>query len=656
MKKICILFLVMIAPFTVYSQRPGTSAEVAAADTAPAFVRTWSLVEDFTTMKDFQFDTMQTGFQIFHPVYRNSYSNAYLGNLGLQSKNNLYFNKEVQPGFLFMRPYISYLRTPESVMYYNITKPFTMLEYYTSASGEKEQREEIFHLLHTQNFNPFINLGIDLEMLSSGGPYLNQKGKVTNFTFFGSRTGKDYTVHTSFLYNGFNAQENGGLANDSVFMNTDQDPASYEVNLPEADSRIRGMNYQLTQRYRFGNLEEVVDTTSESGFRKLRSKTSKTGSIIHTLGFERAHRIYIDPSSGSNTDFYPVSYIDPVGTFDSSYYRNLSNTIQVMLDENPNREKDFGARAFLTHELVRYAHNTAPDSSFTASDTIVSLDRFYQYGNVQIGASILHTVGTGWSWVFAGEFYPFGYKSGDIILRGEITKMIQGKNGESRIQVSGKMSTEEPDHFLRHYESNHYQWHNDLRKVKDIRGALQFSNEALSFDARADLSLVSGYMYFNEQAVPSQHNPVISIIGFEVNKNFKLGPFHSKHQLNYNLNTNKDVVRIPDLSYYTSDYFAFYLVKNVLKLEMGFDLYYYTKYRGLAFSPSSGMFYAQEIRDIGNYPYLNLFLTAKLKRTRFYLRWDHVYAGQIDKNYFHVLNYPTAGKVFRFGLSWTFYD
>ena len=163
-------------------------------------------------------------------------------------------------------------------------------------------------------------------------------------------------------------------------------------------------------------------------------------------------------------------------------------------------------------------------------------------------------------------------------------------------------------------------------------------------------------MYFNEQAVPSQHNPVISIIGFDVNKNFKLGPFHSKHQLNYNLNTNKDVIRIPDLSYYTSDYFAFYLVKNVLSLEIVFDLYFYTKYRGLAFSPSSGMFYAQEIKDIGNYPYMNLFLTAKLNRTRFYLRWDHVYAGQIDKNYFHVLNYPTPGKILRFGLSWTFYD
>ena len=499
-------------------------------------------------------------------------------------------------------------------------------------------------------------MGLDLRLINSGGMYANQLSKLTNFTFFGSRTGKDYSVHSGFHFNGINAEQNGGLQSDSIFINSNDEPNTYDVNLEDVNSRIRGLNYNFTQRYRFGKTEEVVDTTSLTGVRKLRDKTSKTGSFIHTLNFERNYRHFTDATSGSNPGFYPAYFIDPVGTFDSTYYRNLSNTFQIMLDENPNREKDFGARAFIAHDWVRYAHNIRPDSSFSGNDTIVTKSRKYQYSNVHVGASALHTVGGGWSWVFAGKFYPLGYKAGDIVLRGEITRMFQGNKGESRIQISGSLSTGEPDHFLKHYESNHYQWHNDFRKVKDIRGALLISNEAISLSARADLSLVSGYVYFNEQALPAQHNPVISIIGFDVDKKFRLGPFHSDHRLVYHLNTNKNVVRIPDLSYYTSDYFSFDLVKNVLHIEIGFDLYYYTRYRGLAYAPSSGMFYAQEIREIGNYPYGNLFLTAKLKRTRFFLRWDHVYAGQIEKNYFHVLHYPIPGKVMRIGLSWTFYD
>jgi hypothetical protein len=658
MPKFLLLILVIFLPQVVLPQPRGESLSdrpVTEVDTTPAFIKTWRLVEDFTTMEDFTFDTAQNTFQIYNPLYRNSISNAYLGNLGLRGQNKLYFNDDPGTGFLFLQSYAPYLYTPEKNMYYNITKPFSMLEYYTSTGMQKEQKEEVFHGIHSQNVNPFINVGFDIKLVSSGGLYKNQQGKLSHFSLFGSRTGKDYTVHSGLHFNGLFAEENGGLQSDSIFMNSNTDEASYEVNLSDARSNTRSLNYQLTQRYRFGRMVEVEDTTSETGFREVRDKTSKTGSFIHTLKLERDYRLYTDDASGQVSGFYPDYFFNTSKTFDSTYFRNLSNTLQIMLDENPNRKNDFGARAFITHEWVRYAYNIR-DSVFTATDTTVILSRKHQYGNVSVGASALHTVGTGWSWVFAGQFYPLGYKAGDLILRGKITKMFQGKKGESRIQIAGKMSLLEPDHFLNHYESNHYRWHNDFRKVKDIRGSLLLTNETFSLSAKANLSLVSGYMYFNEQALPAQHNPVISIIGFDVDKKFTLGPFHSDHRLVYHLNTNKDVVRIPDLSYYTSDYFSFYLVKNVLSLEMGFDLYYYTKYRGLAFAPSSGMFYAQEIREIGNYPYLNLFLTAKLKRTRFYLRWDHAYAGMIDKNYFHVLHFPTAGRVMRLGLSWTFYD
>ena len=98
MIKIRISFILLMAiPCLIYSQElelTDTRAAQEAADTAPAFVKTWRLVEDFTTVQDFYFDTLQTNFQIFHPVYRNSISNAYLGNLGLQSRNNLYFNED----------------------------------------------------------------------------------------------------------------------------------------------------------------------------------------------------------------------------------------------------------------------------------------------------------------------------------------------------------------------------------------------------------------------------------------------------------------------------------------------------------------------------------------------------------------------------------
>ncbi len=656
MIRIRYLLTALIIPFFAYPQEtPEENGANEPSDTTHAFVKIWNLTEDFAVMRDKKIDTLKTQFQIYDPVFSHSIANDFLGNTGLQSQNKIYFNQEKQPEFFFMRPYIPYLYTPENNTYFNTTKPFTLLEYFSTA-GNKQKREDIFHAIHTQNLTPFLNLGFDIRLLSSAGLYSRQKAKVTNFNLFGSRTGHDYSFQTSFHVNNMSAEENGGIADDSIFYNENIDEKAYDIHLEDADSRIRSLMFHFTQRYRFGKEEQVADTTSETGFRRWRERTAKTGSLLHTIEYQRSYRLYRDDITGQNRDFYPAFFIDSMQTRDSTYFRSLRNTFQLMLDENPNRKNDFGARAFISHDWVRYAFNTAGDTVISDGDTSIMQHKYYQYHNVHLGASVLHTVGLGWDWVFAGRFFLLGYRAGDLILDGNITKKFQGRKGESRISILGKFSLQEADHFLNFYESNHFRWYNDLRKIKEIRGSLSVSNETIQLEAGAHLSLVTDLVYFTDSVTPAQHGGVVSLIGLDLHKHFSAGIFHSDHRMHYQLSSDNNVVRLPDLAYYTSNYISFTVVKNALTAQVGFDLYYYTRYRALAFAPSSGIFYNQDIRELGNYPYLNPFLTAKLKRTRFYLRYDHPYAGLIKKNYFHVLNYPMPGRVFRFGLSWTFYD
>jgi hypothetical protein len=145
-------------------------------------------------------------------------------------------------------------------------------------------------------------------------------------------------------------------------------------------------------------------------------------------------------------------------------------------------------------------------------------------------------------------------------------------------------------------------------------------------------------------------------MGAELHKHFHAGIFHSDHKLYYQFTSDANVIRLPEISYHTSNYISFVVVRNALRAEIGFDFSYYTPYKALAYSPSSGVFYNQDVRQMGNYPILNPFINAKLKRTRFYFRFDHLYAGQIKKDYFHVYRYPLPGRAIRAGLSWTFYD
>jgi hypothetical protein len=46
----------------------------------------------------------------------------------------------------------------------------------------------------------------------------------------------------------------------------------------------------------------------------------------------------------------------------------------------------------------------------------------------------------------------------------------------------------------------------------------------------------------------------------------------------------------------------------------------------------------------------------KLKRVRFYVAMSHVNAGSGNRNQFLTPHYPTNNSIFRFGVSWSFFN
>jgi hypothetical protein len=642
----------------IYSQTKQDTTRIAIPDTTAPVVRTWQLKDDYSRLEDFYLDTMQTSFQIFNPVFKQSISNLYLGNLGLAAQTNIYFNRNKDIRYLFFIPYSPYLVRASDNIYYNVRKPFSLLEY-SSTGQNKEKRGQIVRIFHSQNINQYINGGFDLRLSSSQGHFIDQKARFTNVRFFSSYIKGDLSFHGSLAYNSFRCNENGGILSDSLFVETNQDEKTYPVNMANANSYslLRNLNFQVTSRYRFGKDSVFQDTTATSGFQRLRDRTAKTGSLIHTFEYEHNKRRYEDNTPSISDGFYENFFINPGNSKDSTFQRSIINTLQIMLDENPNRKNDFGARAFISHELVKYSFNTQPDTNITSgNDTVVNLFNNRYYNNIYTGASLVQTVGQGWNWIFTGKIWLAGYRAGDIILNGQIDKFIRSRRGKTSISIGGSMTTLEPDYYLVHYASNHFSWENNFNKTKEIIAFIRFNNDPFKFRFTGSISTISDFVYFDTGATPSQYHKVLNVFSAELYKHLKLGPFNSINQLVYQIPTNSSIIRMPNFSCYSSDFFAFGLAKKVLTVEIGFDLYYNTSYKGFAYMPSSGIFYHQDIRRIGNYPFVDAFLTAKLKRVRFFVKYDHVNSGLMGKNYFNVLHYPMQGGTFRWGLSWIFYD
>lgn len=658
MRILSVFIILFLAVPLINGQSRRDTTSNAVPDTTAPVVRTWQLKDDYSRLEDYPLDTMQTSFQIFNPVFRQSYSNLYLGNLGLAARTNIYFSPKTDIRYLFLIPYSPYLVQASDNVYFNVRKPFSLLEY-SSTGQNKEKRGQMVRVFHTQNINQYLNGGFDLRLSASEGHFINQKARFTNVRIFSSYIKGDLSFHGSMAYNSLRCNENGGIQSDSLFIETKQDEQTYPVNLADAYSysQMRNLNFQVTSRYRFGKDSVYQDTTSATGFRRLRDRTSKTGSLIHTFEYEHNKRFYEDNTASISENFYENFFIDPDGSSDSTFQRSILNTIQIMLDENPSRKNDFGARAFISHELVKYVFNIPPDTNITADyDTVINFFNKKTYNNIYAGASLVHTVGQGWNWIFTGKIWLTGYRAGDIILNGEIDKFIKTRNGKTSISVGGSLTTLEPNYYLAHYASNHLMWENDFNKTKEIIAFIRLNNEPYKFSLKGSISTISDFIYIGNDATPSQYRPVLNVFSAELYKHLRLGPFNSINRLVYQLPTNSSIIRMPNFSCYSSDFFAFSLAKKVLTVEVGFDLYYYTGYKGYAYMPSSGMFYHQDIRRIGNYPYFDAFLTAKLKRTRFFVKYDHFNAGLIDKNCFNVLHYPMPGGTFRWGLSWIFYD
>ena len=155
-----------------------------------------------------------------------------------------------------------------------------------------------------------------------------------------------------------------------------------------------------------------------------------------------------------------------------------------------------------------------------------------------------------------------------------------------------------------------------------------------------------------------QKGGAITLLTLSLAQNFKLGPLNWENVITYQKSTDNDVLPVPDLNIYTNLYLRF-KIAQVLKCDFGADGRYFTKYYAPDYSPALGQ-YAVQTGDnrvqTGNYPLVNIYANFHLKHTRFFVMMSHVNAGSGNRQYFLTPHYPLNQRVFRFGLSWNFFN
>jgi hypothetical protein len=578
----------------------------------------------------------------YNPVFQHSFSNTFLGNSGSPSKNNIFHQRDVEYPFLFALPYQVYLHDPYKIAHFKTRKPFTDLSYLSS--GNKENSEQVIQAVHTQNVNQFINVGLLYDLIASRGQYENQNISANRFSLYSSYAKDVYSIFGSASFNSVKAQENGGLLDINEFLSIQSTDLNYTMALSDASSRLKYYSFFATQKL------DLFRSAQDS----IHIDRKNTVSLQHTINYNRFVKIYNDEISPTDTtNFYSNNYYLINVAQDSAFYHNLSNRIDLsVIFGNGSQE----LRTWIKHEYKQYSYQFPQSVSYSLDginiiDTVIyAIDR-KAYNDLSIGGEYRGVLGN-WDYKALGSLYLTGYQAGDLKAKASFTRYLSQK--KRKVVLFGELSSLKPDYFLNHYGSSHFIWTNDFRNTDKIGVEMLYSGKS-HFNLEAALNYYTGYIYFDNSALPAQNENQIFVASLLLDKTFIWGHFKHNHKILLQ-KSSSDIIHIPWLAYSNSTFYENQVFKGALAFQIGFSFYYFNRYEADAFMPATGMFYRQNEGMIGEFPFLDGFLNWKIKRTRFSLKYTNALGGVVSNDYFMAYRYPIFNSTLRFGLSWTFYD
>jgi len=614
----------------------------------PRILREWTLSPDYSEEVNIPIDTV---FSLSNRVkIADKYSpvNATLGNYGLPFYQLSFFDRVTDPEKFLYAYYYPLMHLPSNAVFMNTQVPFTELDW--SFAGPVANSEQTFRVRHSQNINRFINFGLIYDIVFSLGQYNYQRSADKTFTFYSSYTGEKYKVYFSAGINNLLSYENGGIIkiSDLNQPNTFDVPTQLGA-LDKANSDLKNRNILLVQRYTIGGNPVVKkDSTSHkrSGFFGL------SGTFSHIFMFENNARTYkdADPTSG----FYENIFITKTVTSDSVYSRTIKNTVRFDFSTDETRKFALGGGAGIRNEISRYYFIVPIPFPLFAAPSIL-----HENSNVLIG-KLFNNIGNKFGWQATGELYATGYRAGDFNLNGEISKSFDWKKGRASWLITGSMKNTQPSIWYDRWGGNNFGWDKNLKKEFRIDLGSTFKYPARKTELKLNYAIIKNYVDFDTTAHPSQYSGGLSVASVAVKNELRAWKFHLASDVIIQKSSNSEILDLPLVTVRSAGYFEqlirFLKTGGKLNLQLGADVTYNTVYHPYAYMPATGRFYRQDNVTAGDYPFINVFLNLKIKRTRIFVMFDHVNSKLMGYDYLMVPSYPMNIRMLRYGLAWTFYD
>ncbi len=619
----------------------------------------WHIERNFNRVEVEPIDTTLTKWRLDYPHYHKRLGNNSVGGLGQASTEVNYFERTRSPEFTFAQPYDAYAYDMESAPFYNMKHPYIWMTYLES--GQKRYREEHFEITLSQNISPSTSVGVNYRARGARGKYDVSRIKNQNFSGTVAHTGRRYSVHAGYIHNHIEQQENGGVVGEWAVADTTFDmPSGIPMRLASAEAKNTYRNNAFFIKQSIG-IPLVRMTPRDFSMADLPAVY-----VGHTFEYNEWSKVYVDKYStfynerasrnpngtyvGKTDTYYKDWYISPERTRDSTYERIITNRIFVQAqpwDRNGVVGTIDGGVGLDLHTYSQFAVK----DYLSGKDGRVKKLSWFAYAGVE--GKIRRWV----NWGADFKIYPSGYRGGDYSVGAHASFTAYIKKKPFTLSGEFSESNTTPGYWLTNWSSNHYRWQNSFRKEGETRFNVSFTVPDHGIELGFWQSVLRNKVYYGADCMPTQHNGVVSVTSIYAQKNFVIKGLHLDHRVLVQFTSNRHVVPVPLCSAFLSYYYEFWIKRDVLRVQVGIDGRFNTRYYAQGYNPALSVFYNQNEVQVGNYPYLDAFISAKWKRMRILLKYQHWNCNLFGNGeYFSVARYPLNPGMFKFGISWAFYD
>ena len=585
-----------------------------------------------------------------------------LSNTGHAHKSMRFNNLNLFGFDMGLPAFSTYIQNEQNLISYQSVLPYSEVRYVMT-SGDKEQHLNFkFGRQVTQRL--FVSFAINSDF--SPGVFKNNK-IINNYVWINAHyftKNKRYGAKAYFYRNKLEMQENGGIVNDEDYLShSESDNSVIPTHLNNATNFIKstgaGLEHyfnllpQTTQIQVENNDSIGMDSLrvgQDTAFVKYETKTRKftLGRICHHFSYQR-NQLFYNESSPSVAFYQPFdTLLNAMKSADTAIVQSFKNTLKwnSLGYQKYNDDIPFYLYAGLSHNFSRVKYyDYVEDSTLTARN----------YHQLSVNGGIIVNLFKSTRITGQAELITLGYQIGDFDIKGQ-WKQFLGTSSKNWgfATFDAEIRRQSANWFEERYYSNHFRWENDFKAATYLTFNLKYHYK--NYCVGVKQTSIAQYIYFGTDARPAQYDGMFSIREAYLSFYQKLWRFELEGFACVQKASNEEVMHLPLFLGRLKVAYSQPIFHKAATIQPSITVQYFTKYRADAYMPATRTFYLQNEVEIGNFPFIDMALSIKVKKANIFVSYSNMFLLTGNYNSFIAPHYPMRDSKFFFGVNWRLFN